>query len=137
MKHILSWLWNRRDYLLTDGMQSCAYLPRRLYRRLMKRLERSLRDDPKAENSLRFVWTRCGDAYLLLVNPKREFVALNCTHGLARDSGGRVFIACPYLQQIYWRLGVAPMSCGRIALVEQKGMTDVLCAFRLRLIFFD
>lgn len=115
-----------------DGMQSLAYVPRRTYRRLMKRLEGQLRRDKKAENSLRFVWTRCGDDYLLLVNPPVGVVAMNCTHGLARDNAGRVFIACPYVQQIYCRYGLAPTYCGRIVLEEQKAIGGVLITYRLK-----
>jgi len=107
-------LFSRRHYLLMDGTRSCAYIPRRTYRRLTRLLERSMERDPKAENSLRFVWTRCGGEWQLLVNPSKDAAPMICTHGLVKDSGGRILVPCPYLQQIYWVMGLPPEWCGRV-----------------------
>lgn len=118
-------LWYRlvrsRHYLLMDGMNSCAYVPRRTYRRWMGQLYASLEADPKAENSLRFVWTKTkrgegyGVDYLLLINPDKRMVAMNCTMGLTKDNKGRVLIPNPYVQEIYAAYGLAPDWCGRMA----------------------
>lgn len=104
----------RRYYLLMDGMHSCAYVPRGTYRKLMRLLYESLERDPRAENSLRFLWTRRGGEWLLLVNPSKDVVLMTCTHGLTRDVKGRVLVPCPYMQQMYAWQGVAPEWCGRM-----------------------
>lgn len=107
-----------RHYLLVDGMHSCAYIPRHTYKYLNKLLERRLGEDPKAENSLRFVWSRMGGRYVLAVNPRD--VDMTSTHGLARDTGGRILIPCPYIQQIYQTYGIEPEWCGRVYLEELR-----------------
>lgn len=108
----------RRHYLLMDGMHSCAYIPRHTYKYLNKLLERRFEEDPKAENSLRFVWSRMGGRYVLAVNP--DGVDMTSTHGLTRDMGGRILIPCPYIQQIYQAYGLEPEWCGRMYLEELK-----------------
>lgn len=110
-------MW-RRHYLLMDGMHSCAYIPKWTYRYMNKLLVKSLEDEPKAENSLRFVWSRMGGMYVLAVNP--DGVDMTSTHGLTRDTGGRILIPCPYIQQIYQTYGLKPEWCGRMYLEELK-----------------
>lgn len=110
-------MW-QRHYLLMDGMHSCAYIPRHTYKYLNKLLERRLEEDSKAENSLRFVWSRMGGRYVLAVNP--DGVDMTSTHGLTRDMGGRILIPCPYIQQIYQAYGLEPEWCGRMYLEELK-----------------
>ena len=108
------WPW-RRHYLLMDGMHSCAYIPRHTYRMLHGMMRRELRRDAMAENSLRFLWSRASDgSYVLTVNP--QGVEMLRTHGLATDSGGRVLVACPYVQQVYHAYGKEPEWCGRMYL---------------------
>jgi len=130
--HILSGLFGRRYYLLTDGTHSCVYVPKRTYRRLTRLLERSLERDPKAENSLRFVWTRCGGEWLLIVNPSKDAVPMNCTHGLTRDSDGRILIPCPYVQQIYARFGIEPEWCGRMEAAFKPTRGKAVAAMELK-----
>lgn len=113
-----------RHYLLVDGMHSCAYIPRHTYKYLNKLLERRLEEDPKAENSLRFVWSRMGGRYVLAVNPRD--VDMTSTHGLTRDTGGRILIPCPYIQQIYQTYGIEPEWCGRVYLEELRIKSEEL-----------
>lgn len=102
--------------LLMDGTHSCVYVPKRTYRKLMGMLYRSLEEDPKAENSLRFLWTKCGGRWLLIVNPDKGAVPMACTHGLTRDDKGRIIIPCPYMQQILQSYGLPPEWCGRMGI---------------------
>lgn len=113
-----------RHYLLMDGMHSCAYIPRHTYKYLNKLLERQLEEDPKAENSLRFVWSRMGGRYVLVINP--DGVDMTSTHGLTRDTGGRILIPCPYMQQIYQAYGLEPERCGRMYLEELRIKSEEL-----------
>ena len=106
----------RRHYLLMDGLNSCAYIPRHTYGYLNRLMLKELERNPEAENSLRFVWARMGDSYVLAVNPTE--VEMTQTHGLTRDSGGRVIIPCPYVQQIYQAYGLEPERCGRMWIRE-------------------
>ena len=108
----------RRHYLLMDGMHSCAYIPRHTYKYLNRLLEKRLEEDPKAENSLRFVWSRMGGRYVLVINPENAGMAQ--THGLTRDTGGRILIPCPYIQQIYQAYGLEPEWCGRMRIEELR-----------------
>lgn len=111
-------IWNifRRHYLLMDGLNSCVYIPRHTWNYLNGLMLKELRRNPKAENSLRFIWSRCGSRYVVAVNPSD--VEMTQTHGLARDSMKRVFVPCPYVQQIYQAYGLAPEWCGRVYLKE-------------------
>ena len=111
-------LLQNRHYLLMDGLNSCAYIPRHTYGYLNRLMLKELERNPEAENSLRFVWARMGDSYVLAVNPTE--VGMTQTHGLTRDSGGRVIIPCPYVQQIYQAYGLDPERCGRMYLKEVK-----------------
>lgn len=132
-------MFGRRYYLLMDGMHSCAYLPRRTYRKLTRMLEKSLEQDPKAENSLRFLWTRktghgsC-DEYLCVVNPDLQGGMMNCTHGLVKDDKGRILIPCPYVQEIYARFGVEPGWCGRVEVrflpTHGKALAEMVLAIK-------
>ena len=108
----------RRHYLLTDGLNSCAYIPRHTYGYLNKLMLKELERNHEAENSLRFVWARMGDSYVLAVNP--DDVEMTRTHGLTRDCMKRVLIPCPYVQQIYQAYGLEPEWCGRMYLKELK-----------------
>ena len=108
----------RRHYLLMDGLNSCAYIPRHTYHYLNRLMLKELEHNMKAENSLRFVWSRMGDKFVLAVNPTE--VEMTQTHGLTRDSGGRVLIPCPYVQQIYQTYGLEPERCGRMYLKKLK-----------------
>lgn len=114
----------RRHYLLMDGMHSCAYIPKWTYRYMNKLLVKSLEDEPKAENSLRFVWSRMGGRYVLAVNP--DGVDMTSTHGLTRDTGGRILIPCPYIQQIYQTYGLEPEWCGRMYIDELRIKSEEL-----------
>lgn len=121
----------RRHYLLMDGMHSCAYLPKHTYRKLMRMLEKSLERDPKAENSLRFVWGRSGGRYCVVVN--HNDIPMTCTHGLVRDDKGRILIPCPYVQQIYAQYGIEPEWCGRMRvkfLKTDKALTELSIIYR-------
>ena len=108
----------RRHYLLMDGLNSCAYIPRHTYSYLNRLMLKELERNQKAENSLRFVWSRLGDGYVLAVNPTE--VDMTRTHGLTRDCMNRVLIPCPYVQQIYQAYGLEPECCGRMYLKELK-----------------
>ena len=108
----------RRHYLLMDGLNSCAYIPRHTYSYLNRLMLKELERNQKAENSLRFVWSRLGDGYVLAVNPTE--VDMTRTHGLTRDCMNRVLIPCPYVQQIYQAYGLKPEWCGRMYLKELK-----------------
>lgn len=107
-------LLRRRHYLLMDGLNSCAYIPKHTYGYLNRLMLKELERDPQTENSLRFVWSRMGDRFVLAVNPSE--VEMTQTHGLARDCNKRVFVPCPYVQQIYQAYGLQPERCGRIYL---------------------
>lgn len=111
-----------RHYLLMDGMHSCAYIPKHTYKYLNRLLERRLEENPKAENSLRFVWSRMGGSFVLAVNP--EGVDMTQTHGLTRDTAGRILIPCPYIQQIYLAYGLEPEWCGKIYLGELRNRVN-------------
>lgn len=89
-----------------------------------KLLVKSLEDAPKAENSLRFVWSRMGGRYVLAVNP--DGVDMTSTHGLTRDTGGRILIPCPYIQQIYQTYGLEPEWCGRMYIEELRTKSEEL-----------
>ena len=108
----------RRHYLLMDGLNSCAYIPRHTYDYLNRLMLKELERNPKAENSLRFVWSRMGNGYVLAVNPTE--VEMTRTHGLTRDCMKRVLIPCPYVQQIYQAYGLEPERCGRMYLKELR-----------------
>lgn len=125
-------LWpRRRHYLLMDGMHSCAYIPRHTYRMLYGLMCRELERDAKAENSLRFLWSRVrGGGYVLTVNP--QGVDMARTNGLATDTGKRVLIPCPYVQQIYQACGFEPEWCGRILLARVRGGGRWLAQFELK-----
>lgn len=105
-----------RHYLLFDGTLSCAYIPKHTYRYLNKLLLKSLDRNPKAENSLRFLWSRIlhSDQWALSVNPAD--VEMISTHGLTLDTHHRILIPCPYIQQIYLSLDLQPEWCGRLYL---------------------
>lgn len=109
-------IFGKRHYVLMDGMHSCAYIPKHTYRYFNRLLLKSLDEDRNAENSLRFLWARAGDRYLLMINPSD--VEMNCTHGLAADTGKRILIPCPYIQQIYHAYGLPPEYCGRMYLKD-------------------
>ena len=115
--NIIKKIFNKRHYLLADGMHSCMYIPKHTYRYLNKRLIKSVKENPKAENSLRFLWIKMSDRYYVAVNP--ENINLNETHGLTLDEGKRIIIPCPYLQQIYAAYQILPEYCGRLYLQEQ------------------
>ena len=133
MKWNIVRLWSRRGhYLLMDGMHSCAYIPRHTYRMLHRTMCRELDRNPKAENSLRFLWSRSADSgYLLTVNP--QGVDMLRTHGLATDTGRRILVPCPYIQQIYQHCGLAPEWCGRVYLERMPQMGGLwLTQFKLK-----
>lgn len=113
-----------RHYLLMDGMHSCAYIPKHTYKYLNRLLAKRLEENPKAENSLRFVWSRMGGSFVLAVNP--EGVDMTQTHGLTRDTAGRILIPCPYIQQIYLAYGLEPEWCGRVYLEELRIKSEEL-----------
>jgi len=120
----------RKGYLLMDGMNSCAYIPERTYRQMMKRLLKSLDRNPKGENSLRFLWTREPDGeYILAVNPRGT--DMTCTHGLVRDNNGGILIPCPYVQRVYHKMGLEPEWCGKVYLEYVPGEEAWLCGMRL------
>lgn len=125
---VLRKIWGRRHYLLMDGMHSCVYIPKGTYRYLNRLLEKSLEADSMAENSLRFLWSKAGGRYVLTINP--EGVEMSMTHGLALDSGSRIIIPCPYIQQIYCAYGIDPEYCGRMYIEESgtgcKGVTSFI-----------
>lgn len=110
----------RRHYLLVDGAHSCVYIPRHTYRMLNKRLLKSLRKNPEAENSLRFLWLKVARRgnYCLSVNP--DDIDMGKTQGLATDTEKRVIIPCPYLQQMFCDYGLAPDFCGRVYIRELR-----------------
>lgn len=109
----------RRHYLLMDGLNSCAYIPRHTYGYLNKLMLKELERNPKkAENSLRFVWARCGGRYVLAINPGE--VGMTQMHGLTTDNMKRVLIPCPYVQQIYQAYSLEPERCGKMYLKELK-----------------
>lgn len=108
----------RRHFLLMDGLNSCAYIPKHTYGYLNRLMLKQLECGPEAENSLRFVWSRMGGRFVLAVNPTE--VEMTQTHGLTRDCGGRVLIPCPYVQQIYQAYGLEPERCGRVYLKKLK-----------------
>ena len=112
-----------RHYLLMDGMHSCAYIPGHTYKYLSRLLAKRLEENPKAENSLRFVWSRLGGSFVLAVNP--EGVDMTQTHGLTRDTAGKILIPCPYIQQIYQAYGLKPEWCGRLYLRKTDGANRI------------
>lgn len=114
----------RRHYLLIDGLNSCAYIPWHTYGYLNRLMLKELERNPEAENSLRFVWSRLGDGYVLAVNPTEVDMAR--THGLTRDCMKRVLIPCPYVQQIYQAYGLEPERCGRMYLKELRMKNEKL-----------
>lgn len=122
----------RRHFLLMDGTHSCVYVPRRTYRKWMRMLYRSLEADPKAENSLRFLWTVCGGRWLLLINPSKNDVHMACTCGLARDSEGRIIIPCPYIQRMLHAFDLPIGYCGRVRIVFEKPYCGAIAQMRLK-----
>ena len=93
-----------------DGMHSCAYIPRHTYRMLYGLMCRELERDAKAENSLRFLWSRVrGGGYVLTVNP--QGVDMARTNGLA---------------------GLEPEWCGRMQLARVRGGGRWLAQFELK-----
>ena len=115
LNRIFKALAGKRYYLLMDGMHSCAYIPKNTYRYMNKLMLKSLDKDPKAENSLRFLWTHLNDGrFGLAVNPMN--VEMTRTHGLTMDNKKRIIIPCPYIQHIYQAYGLEPEYCGRLYL---------------------
>ena len=115
VSEIFKMLAGKKYYLLMDGMHSCVYVPKHTYRYLYRLMLKSLDKNSKAENSLRFLWSREQTGkYLLTVNPAT--VEMTRTHGLALDNKKRMIIPCPYIQQIYQSYGLPPEYCGRIYL---------------------
>lgn len=129
----MKWLkkiFGRRHYLLMDGMHSCVYIPKHTYRYFNRLLLKSLKADSKAENSLRFLWSKMGGRYMLIINPGG--VDMNMTHGLALDTGSRIIIPCPYIQQIYCAYGLTPDYCGRMYIGEGRKDGNWMKSFILK-----